>query len=214
MPDTVEKLTLRGWTTIIAHKSKSNSGYTEIATVRKLLSQNQIKYVPDKLVIASGPILYGDPRCGVVVDVNSTTHWFGIDSISNPQKMTLFSENPNPCKVNTGSCFCDAQMELTARTLDHLSYFTPEEEEKTANALMDYLVKENINRTPKFLIGKFNLNYTDPMAIGYCGELWGYNKLDYFDGAIVNNKVMDYGLTDERPPLCAIHKDAAWWERK
>lgn len=183
-------------------------------TISRLLTQNQIEYIPDKIIVASGPLLNGDPRCGAVIDTNSVTHWFAIDSISNPQKMKIFSENPNPCKVNTGSCFCDVQRKLTELTLDRLSYFSPEEEEKTANNLIDYLVNENVNRTPKFMIGKFNLNYTDPSAIGYCGELWGHNTIDYFEGAIVNDQVKDYGLEKELSPLCAISENAKWWEKK
>jgi len=165
------------------------------------------------MVIVSGGLAFGgDPGCGVVMDVDNRTHWFAINSISQPTEITLYSENPNQCKVNTSSCVCNVQMELTALTLKELSYFTPEEEEKYANILIDYLVKENINRTPKFMVGKFNINYTDPSAIGYCGELWGYNTIDYFDGAIVNDQVEDYGLAKELSPLCAIAEDAKWWE--
>lgn len=211
-PETRQKLVERGWAKTATVENTFDSKNMEKDTVAKLLTQNQIEYLPDKLVVTGGHVLGGDPRCGAVVDVNYTTHWFGIDSISNPQKMTFFSENPNPCQVNTGSCFCNAQMELTALTLDKLSYFGPEEEKRVANTLIDYLIKENINRTPKFMIGKFNINYTDPLAIGYCGELWGYNTIDYFDGTIANDKVADYGLAKELSPLCAISEDAKWWE--
>lgn len=213
-PKTKQILIERGWAKDITVEKTSSSENMEKDTIAKLLAQNQIEYFPDKLVVTGVPVFSGDPRCGVVVDVNSTIHWFTVDSISKPQKMKLFSENPNPCMVNTGSCFCNAQMELAALTSDNLSYFNPEEEEKLANILMNYLTNENINRTPKFLIGKFNLNYTDPYAIGYCGELWGYNKLDFFDGAIVNDQVKDYGLERELSPLCAISENAQWWERK
>lgn len=213
-PETKEILIEKGWAKPPTIENATGLKNTEKDTVAKLLTENKIGYLPDKLVVTGGPTIRGDPRCGAVIDLNATTHWFGIDSISNPQKMTLFSENPNPCMVNTSSCFCNAQMELTALTLEKLSYFTPEEEEKFANILIDYLGKENINRTPKFLIGKFNLNYTDPTAIGYCGELWGYNTIDYFDGAIVNDKVKDYGLERKLSPLCAISEDTKWWEKK
>lgn len=213
-PETKQMLIERGWAKPTLIENMSNSKYAEIDVAQKLLTQNQIEYVPDKLVVTSGPVIDGDPRCGAVIDVNSMTHWFVIDSITKPQKMTLYSENPNPCKVNMGSCFCDAQIELAALTLHDLSYFSPEEEEKVANMLIDYLEKENINRTPKFLIGKFNLNYTDPSAIGYCGELWGYNKYDFFVGGIVNDQVADYGLESELSPLCAISEGAKWWEKK
>ena len=127
--------------------------------------------------------------------------------------MTIFSENPNPCKVNTGSCFCNAQKEFTALTIDELSYFTLQEEEKYAEILIDYLGKENINRTPKFQIGKFNLNYTDSLAVGYCGKIWGTNTFGFFGGAFVKNIIKDYYIGKDLPPLCAISDNAKWWER-
>ena len=95
-----------------------------------------------------------------------------------------------------------------------MSYFTLQEEEKYAEILIDYLGKENINRTPKFQIGKFNLNYTDSFAVGYCGELWGTNTFDFFEGAFVKNVIKDYSIDKELSPLCAISEDVKWWERK
>lgn len=213
-PETKQKLIERGWAKPVTIENASGSKNTEKDTIAKLLAEYTIEYLPDKLVVTGGPAIRGDPRCGAAIDLNATTHWFIIDSISNPQKMTLFSENPNPCQVNTDSCFCDVQMEVAALTLDSMSYFSPEEEKKFANVLIDYLVKENINRTPKFMIGKFNINYTNPSAIGYCGELWGYNTIDFFSGAIVDDQVKNYGLESELPPICSISEDAKWWERK
>ena len=69
------------------------------------------------------------------------------------------------------------------------------------------------NIESKFKIGKLNLDFTDPDAIGYCGERPGDNRNDFFSGAIVNNYVKDYGLDRELPLLCAIPDDAKWWER-
>ena len=143
------------------------------------------------------------------------TRWFAIDSISEPKKMTVYSENPHPCQINETSCLCNAQTELTFLTLDELSYFTPEEEEKYATILLKY-IKNNAgmkNIESKFKIGKLNLDFTDPDAIGYCGERPGDNRNDFFSGAIVNNYVKDYGLDRELPLLCAIPDDAKWWER-
>ncbi len=143
--------------------------------------------------------------------MDSKTHWFGIDSISNPKEIRLYDENPNQCVVNTGSCFCNAQIKLSALTLDELDYFTPQQQEKYANILIDYLYEENINRTPKFMIGKHNVNYTDPSAVGYCGKIWGTATYDYFSGAIVNGTVKDYGIDKELPLLCAITDDARYF---
>ncbi len=183
--------------------------------LEKLLNFHHIEHLPENLVVTGGPAFEGDPGCGVVIDVDDVTHWFKIDSISNPQEMTVLSENPHPCKVNTTSCFCNAQIELTALTSE-LSYFTPQEEEKFATILLDY-IKNNAgmkNIEPKFRIGKLNLNFTDPDAVGYCGERPGDNRNDFFSGAIVNGYVKDYGLDRELPLLCALNDDAKWWERK
>ncbi|MFB5621253.1 MAG: hypothetical protein ACE5RC_09005, partial [Nitrosopumilus sp.] len=184
--------------------------------VEHLLSVNQIDYLQNTLVVTGGPTFSGDPGCGAVIDTDDVTHWFKIDSISNPQTMTVLPENPHPCEVNTTSCFCTAQTNLTVLTLEELSYFTQQEEEKYANILLDY-IKNNAgmkNIEPKFKIGKLNLNFTDSTAIGYCGERPGDNRNDFFSGAIVNGYVKDYGLDRELPLLCAINDDAKWWERK
>ena len=183
--------------------------------VEKLLILKQIEY-SDKLVVTGGPAFEGDPGCGAVIDVDNITHWFEIDSISNPQNMIVLPENPHPCKVNTTSCFCNAQIELTALTIDELSYFSAQEEEQYAMILLDY-IKNNAgmkNIEPKFRIGKLNLNFTDPDAVGYCGERPGDNRNDFFSGAIVDGYVKDYGLNRELPLLCALNDDAKWWERK
>ncbi len=100
--------------------------YVMSSDVERLLIQNQIDYLPDNLVITGGPAFGGDPGCGAVIDVNSQTHWFQIDSISEPRNMITYPENPHVCKINYTSCFCNAQMKLTALTIKELSYFTPE----------------------------------------------------------------------------------------
>jgi hypothetical protein len=177
-----------------------------------LLSVNGIDYLSDKLVVTGGPTFAGDPGCGAVIDVDSSIHWFNIDSISNPTKMTLYSENPHQCEVNTTSCFCNAQIDMTILTLDELSYFTENEEKEYVTILLKY-IQNNVsmkNIEPKFRIGKLNLNFTDSTAIGYCGERPGNNRSNFFSGAIVNGYVKDYGLDKELSPLCAISDDAKW----
>ena len=190
--------------------------YVMSSDVERLLIQNQIDYLPGKMVVTGGPAFNGDPGCGAVIDVDLDIHWFKIDSISEPRTITVYSENPHPCKVNTTSCFCNAQIELTFLTLDELSYFSPEEEEIHATILLKYIennaVMKNIEQ--KFKIGKLNLNFTDPDAIGYCGERPGDNRNDFFSGAIVNGYVKDYGLDRDLPLLCAIPDNAEWWENE
>ena len=197
-------------------KKMLSSKSTSMDDVGKLLTLNQVNYNPDTLVVTGGPAYSGDPGCGAVIDTDLQTRWFKIDSISEPKKMTMYSENPHPCKVNTTSCFCNAQTELTFLTLDKLSYFTPEEEEMHATVLLKY-IQNNAgmkNIEPKFKIGKLNLNFTDTDAIGYCGERPGDNRNDFFSGAIVNGYVKDYGLDRDLPLLCAIPDNAEWWENE
>ncbi len=213
-PETKEKLEQRGWTNHDDIDNMLSSKYTGFSDVEKLLVENNIDYLQDKLVVTSGISIRGDPGCGAVIDTSSETHWFGIDSISNPTKMILYSENPQQCVVNTRSCFCNAQMELESLTIDELIYFSPAEQEKYSEILIDYLYDQNINRTPKFQIGKLNIDYTDSSAIGYCGKIWGTNTYGFFDGAIINDVIEDYGISKERPLLCAISDDAKWWEQK
>ena len=212
--ETKAKLEQRGWTNHDDIDNMLSSRYTGFSDVEKLLVENNIDYLQDQLVVTSGISIRGDPGCGGVVDTDSETHWFGIDSISNPTKMTLYSENPQQCVVNTRSCFCNAQIELTSLTIDELIYFTPAEQEKYSEILIDYLYDQNINRTPKFQIGKLNINYTDSSAIGYCGKIWGTNTYGFFDGAIINDVIEDYGISKELPLLCAISNDAKWWENE
>ncbi len=209
---TKQKLIERGWNSSEEIKNMLSSQYTVFEDVKKLLVENKINYLQDKLVVTSGISFQGDSGCGAVVDTDSQTHWFGIDSISKPTEITLFSENPNMCKVNTSSCFCNAQMELKSLTIDELIYFTTAEEEKYSEILIDYLYDQNINITPKFQLGKQNLNYADSSAIGYCGHIWGTNTYGFFSGAIVSNIVEDYGIEKELPLLCAISENAKWWE--
>ncbi len=213
-PETKIKLIERGWTNHGDVSNMLSSQYAGFSDVEKLLVENNIDYLKDKLVVTVGPSIRGDPGCGAVVDADSETHWFGIDSVSNPTKMTLYSENPQQCVVNTGSCFCNAQIELTSLTLDELIYFNPTEQEKYAEILIDYLYDQNINRTPKFQIGNLNLNYTDSSAIGYCGHIWGTNTYGFFSGAIVDDVVEDYRIDQALPLLCAISDDAKWWENE
>lgn len=193
--------------------SSKSTGMDEVG---KLLILNQVNYNPDTLVVTAGPAFSGDPGCGAVIDTDLQTRWFKIDSISEPKEITMHSENPHPCKVNTASCFCNAQTELTFLTIDELSYFSPEEEEMHAMTLLKY-IQNNAgmkNIEPKFKIGKLNLNFTDPDAIGYCGERPGDNRNDFFSGAIVNGYVKDYGLDRDLPLLCAIPENAEWWENE
>ncbi|MCH9657426.1 hypothetical protein K0U27_01810 [archaeon] len=128
--------------------------YVMSGNVERLLIQNQIDYLPDKLVVTGGPAFNGDPGCGAVIDVDSDTHWFKIDSISEPEIMTVYSENPMPCQINHNSCFCNAQTKLAEQTTDVLSYLAPLEEERIGERVKTYLDNPPRNTSNKICSGK------------------------------------------------------------
>ena len=180
--------------------------------IEKLLLEKNIEYASDTLAV-SRQITFaaGDPGCGAVMDMDNATHWFGIDSVSEPKEMKVFSENPNPCRPNTASCFCSVQTLLAENTITELTYFDPVQEEHIADIVHKYIEGGNYNITPKFLIGKYNMGYAEEGTIGFCGEFWGHSKRDYFLGWIEDGKVTGFGVKKELPKLCAINDDAKYY---
>ena len=81
-------------TDITAEKKMLSSKSTGMDEVGRLLNLNQVNYNPNTLVVTGGPAFSGDPGCGAVIDTDLQTKWFKIDSISEPKKMTIHSENP------------------------------------------------------------------------------------------------------------------------
>jgi hypothetical protein len=190
--------------------------------LKKLLIQNQIEY-SDKLVMTGGPAYAGDPGCGAVLDVDSTIHWFEIDSISDPQEMTVFSENPMPCKINHASCFCNAQTAFTEIMLTELSYLTPNEEKEIGDRVKTYLetIPHQIPVT-KFVVGKYNLDLGEQYN-EICGILLtkgegegrfnkDYSVYKYFSAAKEGYNVWDFSLSVGNEKLCAISTDAMIFE--
>ena len=190
--------------------------------IEKLLILKQIEY-SDKLVITRGPAYAGDPGCGAVIDTDSQTHWFEIDSVSNPAKMTVYSENPHPCKINHTSCFCNAQMELAAATLEELSYLTPEEEEQVGKRVQKYL-ETMPHQIPlkKFVVGKYNFDLGEKYT-EICGAIISESDsgdmirdkvsvYSYFSGAIDGPRLWDFALSVDNEKLCAISDDAEIFE--
>ena len=208
------------------HRTAENmlsSKYTGMSDVGKLLIEHEIDYLQDQLVVTKGPTFAGDPGCGAVIDVNSETHWFKIDSVSNPKNMTLYSENPRPCKINHSSCFCNAQMELTAVTIDRLSYFTPEQEQQVGKRVQKYLetMPHQIPLT-KFVVGKYNFNIGDKYT-EICGAIITESKTNkeitgeipiykYFSGYMEGPNLWDFSLSVDSEKLCAISKNPAIFE--
>jgi hypothetical protein len=196
--------------------------YVFSSDIEKLLIQNQIEF-SDKLVVTGGPAYEGDPGCGAVMDVNSQTHWFKIDSISEPRKMTLYSENPMPCKINHASCFCNAQTAFTEVMLTELSYLTLDEEQEIGQRIKTYLetIPHQIPVT-KFVVGKYNLDLGEQYH-EICGILLtkgdredrfneDYSVYKYFSAAKEGYNVWDFSLSVGSEKLCAIPADATIFE--
>ena len=200
--------------------------YVSSSDVERLLVQNQIDYVPDKLVVTGGPAFRGDPGCGAAIDIDSKTHWFEINSISNPTTMKMHSENPMPCKINHSSCFCNAQMALAVVTLDELSYLTPEEEQQVGKRVQKYF-ETMPHQIPlnKFVVGKYNFDMGEKYA-GICGAIVtestdftpddmprdGISIYTYFSGYMNGPRLWDFSLSVDNENLCAISDDAKIFE--
>ena len=199
--------------------------YVLSSDVEKLLIQNQIEY-SDTLVVTGGPAFQGDPGCGAVMDIDSQIHWFEVDSISEPRKMTLYSENPMQCKINHSSCFCNAQTKLAEITIEELSYFTPEQEQEVGKRVQKYFETMPHEITlNKFVVGKYNFdmgeNYT-----GICGAVvtdpadftpddipkGGVSIHGYFSGYMDGPRLWDFSLSVDSEKLCAIPVNATIFE--
>ena len=196
--------------------------YVFSSDIEKLLTQNQIEY-SDKLVVTGGPAFTGDPGCGAVMDVDSQTHWFEIDSISEPREITIYSENPMPCKINHTSCFCNAQTKFAEVMISELSYLTPIEEEQIGQRVKTYLetIPHQIPVT-KFVVGRYNLDLGEQYD-EICGILLtrgdfedrfneDYSVYKYFSAAKEENKLWDFSLSVGNKKLCAIPDDAQIFE--
>lgn len=194
------------------------------SSIEQLLSEKQIKFEPQNLIVETGPSFAGDPGCGAIIDDKSDVYWFKVDSISNPKNMTVYNDNPNECKINYDSCFCNAQMALAAKTLDGLSYFNSTEEKFVEKTVQDYLSRINSAPGPeKFVVGKFNFKI-NPDDISFCGAFVSEKATEFypeqvlrenvtmhghFQGIIQDKiKILDFHGGVDRDDLCAINSNA------
>ncbi|WP_042686006.1 hypothetical protein [Candidatus Nitrosotenuis chungbukensis] len=181
----------------------------------KLLSERNVKHHPGDIVLMIGPrvSMYTEysSSCGYVIADNGEDYW--LKSSLDHDTLTeakIMDTNPDPCRPNTSSCFCQAQTHMAESTLKELSYFDPVQESDVANTVLEYMTQGNQNLTPKFLIGKYNLDLGDGVT-AFCGEFWGKHSFDYFQGTIRDSKVVGFGIENSLPKLCAINKDAQYF---
>ncbi|MBI5377483.1 MAG: hypothetical protein HZA82_02545 [Thaumarchaeota archaeon] len=151
-------------------------------------------------------------QCGYVID-DDKVYWLeGRLDKSKIYDVEVFTENPQPCKPNLGSCWCYAQTLAEEQLLDfEKTPLTPLEETIVVNYIHDYL-KDNTNLNfYKYQVGKYHMDYGDENVISFCGVFGAKSGNDFFSGSV--NKVTgdnDFGMDDRLSPLCVISEDAKW----
>jgi hypothetical protein len=145
--------------------------------------------------------------CGYTI-VDDKVYWLQSelkqDTIT---KLSITSENPDPCKPSYDSCFCQAQHHLAEKTTTDLSHFDESTEAQVGKIFADYLSEgyKVTNVSNSFVIGKYNLDIA-PDIISYCGQFQGNPHQWYFHGHINGTKVVEFALDlDEKQKLCAIN---------
>ena len=151
-------------------------------------------------------------QCGYVID-DDKVYWLeGRIDKSKIYDVEVFTENPQPCKPNLGSCWCYAQTLVEEQLLDfEKTPLTPLEETIVVNYIHDYL-KDNTNLNfYKYQVGKYHMDYGDENVISFCGVFGAKSGNDFFSGS-VNNVTgdNDFGMDDRLSPLCVIAEDAKW----
>ena len=152
-------------------------------------------------------------QCGYVIDDDKQVYWLeGRIDKSKIYDVKVFTENPQPCKPNLGSCWCYAQTLAEEQLLDfEKTPLTPIEETIVVNYIHDYL-KDNTNLNfYKYQVGKYHMDYGDENVISFCGVFGAKSGNDFFSGSvnIVTNE-NDFGMDDRLSPLCIIAEDAKW----
>lgn len=150
-------------------------------------------------------------QCGYVIDEDKVYWLEGRLDKSKISDVEVFTENPQPCKPNLGSCWCEAQTLAEEQLLDFEKIpLTPIEETIVVNYIHDYL-KDNTNLNfYKYQVGKYHMDYGDDDVISFCG-VFGENNNDFFSGSVnmVTNE-NNFGMDDRLSPLCVISEDAKW----
>jgi hypothetical protein len=179
----------------------------------KLLTERNVEHDPENIVLMIGPriTMYTEysSACGYVIADDGEDYW--LKSFLDYDTLTeakIMDENPDPCKPNYGSCFCDAQIHKAENTMKELSYLTISEEQTIGKTVQKYLNNTKIANVPdKFIVGKYNLE-SESADIHYCGQfVWEFRDT-YFEGYIKNSSVIGFGLAFEKPKLCAINDNA------
>lgn len=114
-PEHLQDFLKRGWELPEKHTDFSNWGQqteSEFPEIERLLTENKVDFKSSNLIIPNKTSYEGEIICGAVIDVNSKTIWFQIDSLENPDDIKIYSANPLSCKIDEDSCFCKLQAEL------------------------------------------------------------------------------------------------------
>lgn len=205
------------------HLPPTPNGQIDYDKIGYLVSENQfenmlkarnIQYEKSNWLLIEGPSALSYPPitgyCGYVKGNNNEERWFSsgfhYDTLTSSK---ISNSNPDSCTPGVSSCFCTLQTYLAENNTHELTYFTASQEDAVGNTLSKYLGKGNVvNVSNEFVVGKYNLDTTDPYLVHYCGKFtWGA-QLQYFEGYIRNSNVLDFSLATEKQKLCAINSDA------
>ena len=142
-------------------------------------------------------------------------YWYS--STHHKDKLTgkLHNDNQNPCRPNFISCHCGLEKRIAEQELSEMSFFTYEDENLVGNLVLENL-QGNPNLNSDFSVGKYNFaneNYNN--MISFCGEFAEEKEgSSYFTGVIQDDSILQFGLDDKLPKLCAISDDAKIFEYK
>ncbi|MGI0008486.1 MAG: hypothetical protein ACRD92_02590 [Nitrosopumilaceae archaeon] len=198
-----------------------------------LFAERGITVEQDDIVLMMGPwpAIYTEysSMCGYTL-VDDKVYWLQSDLKKDTlTKASIMTENPDPCRPSFGSCFCEAQYNMTENTVSELSYFDKSQEAYVGQTFQDYLNEgyKVVNVPRRFVVGDHNFEMK-PDETTLCGAFvseqlrnFGPDRVirdgvvayRYFSGVIKNDKVISFGL-EEPMKLCAINPDAKVYDFK
>ncbi len=151
--------------------------------------------------------------CGYVIDDDKTIYW--LEGFLNKTHIEhqIHQQNPMPCKVNQGSCWCTADTLAAEQLIENKTYLTKLQEQTVADLIIqDQKDNPNMNRY-QFTVGYYNYDYGVEGIIPFCGELIGKSRNPYFEGVIDQSQNLeDFSLEKNLSPLCAINQNATVYD--
>lgn len=147
--------------------------------------------------------------CGYVVDDDKTIYWLEGFLNQTSTEHQIYKQNPMPCKINQGSCWCTADTLVAEQLIENKTYLTAQQEQTVADLIIqDQKDNPNMNHY-QFKAGYYNYDYGVDGIIPFCGELLGKSRNPYFEGVVGQSQTLeDFSLEKNLSPLCAIKQNA------